>query len=281
MILDGQTKVYGIFGYPVKHSKSPTFQTAAFQHLGINAVYVPFEVNPENLQKAVESLKILKIAGVNITIPHKENVIQYVNEISEEVKIIKAANTIKNIDGYLIAYNTDWYGFIEGLKEINPDIERKKVLLIGAGGSSRAVIYGLLKENVDKIYLANRTVEKAIKILNEFKNHFKVVDQIIEPTALSEIEKVINDADIVINTTSIGLNDEDFPLFNYDLLSPKHTVVDIIYKETKLLKAAKERGCKYQNGYPMLIYQGSKSFEIWTGQKAPINVMKKSIGLQF
>lgn len=279
MILDGKTKVYGIFGYPVKHSKSPTFQTAAFQHLGINAVYVPFEVNPENLQKAVESLKILKILGVNITIPHKENVIQYVNELSQEVKIIKAANTIKNIDGYLIAYNTDWYGFIEGLKEIEPDLERKNVLVIGAGGSSRAVVYGLLKENVDKIYLANRTVEKAQKLLDEYLQHFKIVDKIIKPIPLSDIEKFLDEVDIIVNTTSVGLNDEDYPIFNYDLLNDNHTVVDIIYKETKLLKAAKEKGCKYQNGYPMLIYQGAKSFEIWTGQKAPIDIMKKSLGL--
>lgn len=281
MKIDGQTRIYGIFGYPVKHSKSPTFQTAAFQHLGINAVYVPFEVNPEDLQKAVESLKILKISGVNITIPHKENVIQYVNEISEEVKIVKAANTIKNIDGYLVAYNTDWYGFIEGLKEINPDLENKKVLVIGAGGSSRAVVYGLLKENVDKIYIANRTVEKAIKLLNDYLEHFKIVDKIIKPIHLSEIPDIINDVDIIVNTTSIGLNDEDFPLFDYNLINPKHTVVDIIYKETKLLKVAKEKGCKYQNGYPMLIYQGAKSFEIWTNQKAPIEIMKKSIGLHF
>ena len=280
MILDGQTKVYGIFGYPVKHSKSPTFQTAAFLHLGINAVYVPFEVNPDDLEKAVESLKVLKIAGVNITIPHKENVINYVNELSEEVKVIKAANTIKNIDGYLIAYNTDWIGFIEGLKELDPNLENKKVLVIGAGGSSRAIIYGLLKENVDKIYLANRTLQRAEKLIQEYKEHFRIVDKIITPISLQDIETFLNDVDVIVNTTSVGLNDEDFPLFDYDLLKEFHTVVDIIYKETKLLKVAKEKGCKYQNGFPMLIYQGAKSFEIWTGQKAPIEIMKKSLNLK-
>ncbi|WP_028950498.1 shikimate dehydrogenase [Sulfurihydrogenibium subterraneum] len=279
MILDGQTKVYGIFGYPVKHSKSPTFQTAAFLYLGINAVYVPFEVNPDDLEKAVESLKVLKIAGVNITIPHKENVINYVNELSEEVKVIKAANTIKNVDGYLIAYNTDWIGFIEGLKELEPNLEGKKVLVIGAGGSSRAIIYGLLKENVDKIYLANRTLQRAEKLIQEYKEYFRIVDKIITPISLQDIETFLSDVDIIVNTTSVGLNNEDFPLFDYNILKESQTVVDIIYKETKLLKAAKEKGCKYQNGFPMLIYQGAKSFEIWTGQKAPVEVMKKSLGL--
>ncbi|PMP76635.1 MAG: shikimate dehydrogenase [Sulfurihydrogenibium sp.] len=281
MILDGQTKVYGIFGYPVKHSKSPTFQTAAFQHLGINAVYVPFEVNPESISQAVESLRVLKISGVNVTIPHKESVVPYVNELSDEVKVIKAANTIKNVDGYLIAYNTDWYGFVEGLKELEPTIEGKKVLVIGAGGSSRAIIYGLLKEGVDKIYLANRTVERAKKLLNEYLQHFKVVDKIIHPIPLADINEIVKEVDIIVNTTSVGLNDEDFPLFNYDFIEQRHTVVDIIYKETKLLKVAKEKGCKYQNGYPMLIHQGAKSFEIWTGQKAPIDVMKKSLSLHY
>ncbi len=280
MIINGETKVYGIFGYPVKHSKSPLFQTEAFKHCEINAVYVPFEVKPENIQKAVESVKALNIQGINITVPHKESVIPYLNELSEEVKIIKAVNTIKNVDGYLIGYNTDWYGFIEGLKEIFPNISGKRVLVIGAGGSTRAVIYGLLNEGVGKVYIANRTINKAQQIIEDFSEVYRIAKMILKSISLKDIENIIDEVDLIVNTTSVGLVEDDLPIFNYDILKQKHTVVDIIYKETPLLKKAKEKNLKYQNGYPMLIYQGAKSFEIWTGQKAPINVIKKVLGIE-
>lgn len=278
--LNGETSVYGIFGYPVKHSKSPSFQTAAFQHLGINAVYVPFCIKPENIQKAVESIRTLNIKGVNITIPFKEEVVKYLNEISEEVNIIGAVNTIKNIDGYLVGYNTDWYGFIEGLKELEHNIEGKKVLVIGAGGASRAIIYGLLKENIEKIYLSNRTLQKAKAVLEDFGKHFKVVGEIIFPISLDDIDDVVDDVDIIVNTTSVGLKDDDKALFDYNRINKKHIVVDIIYRETQLLKHAKKIGCKYQDGYPMLIYQGAKSFEIWTGHQAPIEIMKSALEIK-
>lgn len=277
--LDGSTQVYGIFGYPVKHSKSPLFQTAAFRHLGINAVYVPFCVKPENLQQAISSIKVLGIKGVNITIPFKEDAVKYMDEVSEEVKVIGALNTVKNIDGYLVGYNTDCYGFVEGLKQIEPDIQGKTAVIIGAGGASRAVVYGLLKENICKIYIANRTVERAQAIVQDFKKYYRVVDEIIQPLKLDEITKYLEKAQIVINTTSVGLNDQDSPIFDYEMLQPHQCVVDIIYKKTALLKKAEEKGCRFQDGYPMLIYQGAKSFEIWTGQVAPVDIMKKALSL--
>lgn len=275
--IDGQTSVYGIFGYPVKHSKSPVFQTAAFQHAGINAVYLPFCVKPEDISSAINSIRVLNIKGVNITIPFKEEAVKHVNELSEEVKVIGALNTVKNIDGYLVGYNTDWYGFIEGLKEIEPKIEGKNVLVVGAGGASRAIIYGLLRENVAKVFIANRTLERAQKIVEDFTKFYRVVGQILQPTTLSEIEVYLDDVEIVVNTTSVGLKDEDRPIFDYDRLKPQHVVVDIIYKKTALLKKAEEKGCKFQDGYPMLLYQGAKSFEIWTGQKPSVDVMKKAL----
>lgn len=274
---NGETSVYGIFGYPVKHSKSPAFQNAAFDLLGLNSVYVPFEVKPEDLEKAVDSLRVLNIKGINVTIPHKEKIIQYLDEVSDEVKVIGAVNTIKNIDGSLIGYNTDWYGFIAGLKEIDSSIERKNILVIGAGGASRAVLYGFLKENVSKIYLANKTYERAVNLIRDFSYHYKEIEYRIYPIHLDKVGDIIGDVNIVVNTTSVGLKDDDRPLFDYDRLSKDQTVVDIIYKETLLLKKAREKGCRYQDGYPMLVYQGAKSFEIWTGHKAPIEVMKEAV----
>lgn len=274
--ISGETQLYGIFGYPVKHSKSPQFQTSAFSYLNIPAVYLPFEVKPEDLEKAVQSIKVLNIKGVNITVPHKEEVIEYLNELSEEVKYIKACNTIKNIDGYLIGYNTDAEGFIRGLKELEPNLEGKNILVLGAGGASRAVVYALLKEGVNKIYQANRTLEKVFKIVEDFKSLTKFVDEIIVPIPYDKIECcVLPSVDIIINTTSVGLHEDDKPLFDYSKIQQKHIVVDIIYKKTPLLKAAEEKGCKYQDGLPMLLYQGAKAFEIWTGKEAPVEIMRE------
>jgi len=278
MIINGETSVYGIIGYPVKHSKSPIFQTKAFEYLRINAVYIPFEVKPENLQTAIKGLKALSVKGVNVTIPHKEEMIKYINEISQEAKIIKAVNTLKIIDGYIIGYNTDAYGFITGLKELEPDLSGKTALVLGAGGASRAVIYSLITEGV-KIYIANRTKPKVEQIIDDFKTLTKYITDFIQYIEFSKIEEILKEVDIIINTTSVGLKDEDPELFDYSRIEKKHIVVDIIYKETKLLKKAKEIGCKYQDGLPMLIYQGAKSFEIWTGRKAPVEIMKNSISM--
>ena len=275
ILVNGETQVYGIIGYPVKHSKSPQFQTAAFQYLGINAVYLPFQVRPEDLPKAIEGIKALSIKGINVTVPHKEEVIKYLDELSEEVEYIGACNTVKNIDGYLQGFNTDAYGFIEGLKELTPDFADKKFLVIGAGGASRAVIYGLIKSGVQKIILANRTVKKAEEIVSDFKKLNRFIEEIIDIISLSHIENYLKDVDIIVNTTSIGLKEDDPPLFDYSKIEKRHIIVDIIYKKTKLLQAAEEKGCLYQDGLPMLLYQGARAFEIWTGQKAPVEVMRE------
>ena len=275
MLVNGETEVYGIIGYPVKHSKSPQFQTAAFRHKNINAVYLPFEVKPENLKKAVNGIKALSIKGINITVPHKEEVIRYLDETSEEVQFIGACNTVKNIDGYLIGYNTDAYGFIEGLKEIEPQFQDKTFLILGAGGASRAVLYGLIREGAEKIFVANRTIDRVFQIIQDFSKLNRFIQEIIIPVPLDKVEEYLSSTDIIVNTTSVGLKDEDPPLFDYSKIQKKHTVVDIIYKKTKLLKVAQEKGCKWQDGLPMLLYQGAKAFEIWTGEKAPVEVMRK------
>ncbi len=264
--LDGSTDVYGIFGYPVKHSKSPTFQTLFFQKTNINGIYVPFEVKPENLQLAVKSLRALNIKGVNVTIPHKEEVIKYVNDVSKEVMYIGASNTLVNIDGFIKAFNTDAFGFIKGLKQLEPELAGKKVLVLGAGGASRAIIYGLINENVEKIYIANRTPQRAEKIKEDFRKLHRFIDEVIEIINFNQVEDTLNEVDIIVNTTSVGLNEDDKPLFDYEKIKPEHTVVDIIYKKTPLLQAAEKKGCKWQDGLPMLIYQGMKAFELWTGK---------------
>ncbi|MCX8035149.1 MAG: shikimate dehydrogenase [Candidatus Dojkabacteria bacterium] len=258
--INGNTEIYCIYGHPVKHSKSPIFQTFLFQKYGINAIYIPFEIKPENIKDAINAIRIFNIKGTNITVPHKESVISYLDDLSDEVKTIKAVNTIKNIDGKLYGYNTDWYGFYESIKRNLKENKIKTALVIGAGGSTRAIIFGLIRLNVDHIIITNRTVSKAEEIKNDFINLHKEISVI----PLEEINKCLLDVDIIINTTSVGLKDDGVDLFDYDNISSNQIIFDVIYKETKLIKKAQEKGCEYLTGHDMLIYQGIKAFEIWT-----------------
>ncbi len=251
----GDTLCYGIFGYPVKHSLSPVFQSYAFSKKNINAIYIPFEVKPEDLEYAIKGAKALSIKGLNITIPHKEAVLEFVDEVSEEVQKIGSCNTLKFEDGIIKAYNTDYLGFKRALEEkISPN--GKKALVLGAGGTSKAILYALKSSGV-KVYLYNRTLEKALKL-----------KEIFDIEIVKTPEDVLKDVDIIVNTTSVGLKEDDKPIFDYDKISPSHVVFDVIYKDTPLIKKAKEKGAIAVDGLPMLVYQGLESFKIWTGVDA-------------
>ncbi len=277
MRIDGNTKLLGIFGYPVKHTLSPVMQNAAIAELGLNYVYVPFEVRPEELESAVKGIKALGIAGVNVTVPHKQAVIPFLDDLSEEAHLIGSVNTIENRDGRLIGHNTDSRGYIRSLREdAGFEPKGKKVLIIGAGGAARGIVAGLSMEGVSKIIIANRTFEKAANLAHEFGNKFSTAD--FNATSLSSLKdpQLLSTIDLIINTTSAGLAG-DAPEVNFSL-TPGHTLVsDIVYKPpvTPFMKNAEAAGRKTVGGFGMLIYQGAISFEIWTGQKAPVDVMKK------
>ena len=252
---NGQTLCYGIFGYPVKHSLSPVFQSFAFNKKNINAIYVPFEVKPEDLEDAIKGAKAMSVKGLNITIPHKESVLKFVDVISDDVKKIGSCNTLKFEDEVIKAYNTDYIGFKRALEE-KTSLSGKKALVLGAGGTSKAIIYALTKSGT-KVYLYNRTIEKAIKL-----------KEIFDVEVVETIEDVLQYVDIIVNTTSVGLKDDDKPLFDYNKISDSHIVFDVVYKDTLLVKKAKEKQAITVNGLPMLVYQGLESFKIWTGVDA-------------
>jgi shikimate dehydrogenase len=274
MKLTGETSVYGIIGYPVKHSLSPLMQTAAFQHLGIDAVYVPFEVNPGNLEEAVKGLKALNVKGFNVTVPHKENIVEHLDFLSEDAEFLQAVNTVKNEDGKLIGYNTDADGFLKSLIEEGEELQEKRVTILGAGGAARAVGYAVLKGGAKFINIVNRSFSKA-KAVGELlsKKGNVLVFQLKE----NVVESLLQDTDILINTTSIGMKEDDPKLFNYELIPKGITVVDIIYNpvETLLLKVAKGKGCKTINGLGMLIHQGAIAFKIWIRKEAPVDLMRR------
>jgi shikimate dehydrogenase len=258
MKITTETKLFGIIGHPIKHSLSPSIHNFLFNHFHINAVYVGFDVEPNMLKHAVDGLKALKIQGCNITLPYKEKIIKYIDEIDNEAQVIGAVNTIKVEQGKIKGYNTDSIGFITSLKKHVPHIGGGKVAVIGAGGAAKAVIYALLKEDAF-ITVFNRTYEKAVKLKEKFKN--------IETYPLSQEER-LRDADIVINATSCGLNKDDKMLFSPSILKKDAVFYELIYNETPLQHELKRRGNKTIDGKDMLIEQALISFYIWTGKRA-------------
>lgn len=267
-MITGKTKIVGIFGDPIEHTLSPLIHNTAFQELRLDYCYVPFHVKKEKLKEAVSAIRALNIKGVNITVPHKESVMQYLDEISEEAKYIGAVNTVLNDEGILKGFNTDSKGFIMSLKEQKVPVKDKNILVLGAGGAAKAIIYGILKEK-GRIYIFNRTVSKAYKIKDSFSNlgQIEIVEK-IDPSLMHKIN-------IIVNATSLGLKKNDPMPMNPNLLKNEHIYFDVIYPETPLMKEAEKIGCKVIGGIGMLLYQAFLAFEIWTNQKPSEKIFKK------
>jgi shikimate dehydrogenase len=252
---------------------------AGFKELGLDYTYVPFQVNPTDLKAAVNSLRTLNFKGANITVPHKEEVIDYLDEISEDAFLIGAVNTIVNNCGCLIGDNTDSKGFLAALKEAGvKDINKLKVVVLGAGGASKAGCIGLLRENVKQLVVANRTIRKAELLLENFKKPFKKTKLSICGLDMECLKEEFKDCDVLVNTTSVGMAGDCLKL-PLESLKKGALVYDMVYNppKTKLLKKAEKLGYKTKNGLSMLLYQGALGFEIWTKQKAPVEVMRKAL----
>lgn len=269
---------FGVIGYPVAHSLSPQIHKAAFQALGIEADFERLEVLPEKLEKFMNGFRKI-YAGCNVTIPHKEKVIGFLDEIDGEAQAIGAVNTIVNRNGKLIGYNTDIYGameaFFEGCYPESRHIffKGKRVTVLGAGGASRAVSFGVLKFG-GNLRILNRRKDKAFEIAKDFAGFFP--GRRIETGSLEEFD--FNDADVVINTTPCGMH----PKSNESSIMIKghgdgKIVMDIVYypRQTKLIRDAANLGCKIITGERMFLLQGARAFEIWTGKKAPLETMEK------
>ncbi len=266
MKITGKTKVTGLIGYPVEHSLSPLMHNSAFENLGLDYCYVTFAVEPSRLEEAIKGVRALNLAGINVTVPHKESVMKYLDSIDDEASEIGAVNTVVNREGLLKGYNTDGKGFMASLRENCIDIKNKSVFIIGAGGASRAVAYYLLKE-ASVVYLYDIDQNKAISLGKALKGNIK---------AQSDLSKV-RDADIIINATPLGLRPDDPPPVEVNLLRKGQVVCDLIYKKTRLLEEALRMGCQVMDGLGMLLWQGAFAFELWTGHKAPVEVMRKAL----
>ncbi len=244
-------------------------QNAAFGHLGLDCCYIPFAVNPDFLGQAVESVRALALLGANLTIPHKESVLPFLDRIDEEAAAIGAVNTIVNTKGTLTGYNTDGQGFMRCLDENSVSPAGKQILIMGAGGSSRAIGYYLAKE-AESLCLHNRTRSKSETLaayLSSKGGAVKVID------SLDDLKRF----DIIINATSLGLKSSDpLPLDTSSLISSQ-VVCDLIYRSTALLSRADARGCRTIGGAGMLLWQGALAFELWTGLAAPVEIMRTAL----
>ncbi|TAN39359.1 MAG: shikimate dehydrogenase [Nitrospirae bacterium] len=269
MTITGRTKITGIFGYPVEHTLSPAMHNAAFEHLGLDYCYLPFLVRPEHLGKAVDGIRALSMAGVSITVPHKETVIPFLDQVSEEARFIGAVNTIVNSGGRLFGHNTDGRGFMRSLAENRIDLPGKKVLVTGAGGAARAICY-YLGEKAGSLTIYNRSRAKAESLASD-------LSAIRPHVAATDTPGDLGQYDIIINATSLGLKQDDPLPFDAGMLRPQQVVCDLIYKRTRLLEAAEKRGCRTLDGLGMLLYQGVLAFELWTSVEAPVAVMKNGL----
>jgi len=269
MVINGQTKITGIIGYPVRHSLSPQMHNRAFQALGLNYCYVPMEVHPKDLKEAIFGLRALGFVGINVTVPHKEAVIGFLDELSEEAKFIGAVNTIKFEQGKMKGFNTDAEGFLTSLEEEKIVIKNKEVLLVGAGGAAKAVAFAI-GNLCNKLYIYNRTREKAEAIAERLKNRAVAV----EILSTAEVPETVT---LVINATSLGLNQDDPLPFNVDSLQKHQIVYDLIYKETPLQKVVAQKGIRVYDGSGMLLWQAVAAFRIWTGKEPPVHVMRDAL----
>lgn len=275
--MSGTTAVVGVFGDPVAHSLSPAMHNRAFAALGLDFVYVPFHVRGDSLAEAVAAVRALSLAGVNVTVPHKVRVMQFLDEIDAEARMIGAVNTIVNRAGRLVGYNTDGRGFVRSLeRQAGRSPRGARVVILGAGGAAQAIACSLARAGAASVAIANRTREKAEALA-------RLVCAEAPATALPaapddpDLRRALGEADIVVQATSVGMHPhhEVPPPLPVEAVRQGALVCDIVYnpRETRLIKAARERGCDTLTGEGMLVYQGAIAFELWTGQAAPEELM--------
>lgn len=277
MVISGKTKVCGVIGDPIEHTLSPIMHNAAFEALRIDYVFLAFKVEVAKVGNAIDGMRAFGIHGLNVTMPHKNSVINYIDELDPTAKTIGSANTILNKDGKLFGFNTDGVGALNALEQNGVAVKGKKIMLLGAGGAAKAIAYTISQE-ADELVILNRTAKPVTELAKLLKQKFnkKINADALTPKTVKDN---LASADVIINATSVGMepNAGQTPVAP-ELLKPDLAVMDIVYNplETKLAKDAKAAGAKVVSGVEMLIYQGAASFEIWTACNAPVEVMRKA-----
>ena len=279
-ILTGHTRIVGVIGDPIEHSRSPQMHNAAFAKAGLDYVYVPFHVRPDDLADAIAGFKATHIVGINVTLPHKQAVIRHLTSISREAELIGAVNTLTFVNGEIHGDNTDAPGVLKALEENgNMSVpEGENVVVLGAGGAARAVVVALALRGVASITIANRTVEKAIALAEEMDRQTGVSMQGMG-LADERLPLAIRQSKLLVNTATTSMDVTQPLLISADWLQPNTTVYDIVYTPpvTPLMQAATERGCQTLGGIGMLVHQGAIAFEKWTGVTPCTETMRQAL----
>lgn len=277
-MITGKTKNLGVIGYPIAHSLSPVIHNPALAKAKLDYVYTALKVAPESLATAVNGLRALNYRGFNVTIPHKAAIMPLLDEIDEDAKIIGAVNTVVNDNGLLKGYNTDAAGFINALKDTGFILENSEVVLLGAGGAARAIIWGLIKSKVKAIHIGVRNLAKVKDLVQEFSAYTAIT---ADNFAADSFKAKLKNADLLVNTTPLGMTPkvDAMPPIDWQDVNPTAFCYDIIYTPavTRFLREAKANGHKILNGEGMLAGQGAAAFTLWTGIEPDLELMKKSL----
>lgn len=278
------TQLTGLIGHPIKHSFSPFIHNISFELNGLDYIYLPFDVPASNLKTALKGMVSLGIKGLNVTIPHKENIMHMMNDVSDEATIIGSINTIVNDMGKLTGYNTDVNGVYETLSNYKEDISGNEVSVVGAGGAARAVIYTLIRYfKPSKIYLINRTEQRAESLKRYFVDKMKFDSFKTLELFPPDLVDVLSNSKLIVNATSVGMFPESDDVITSlsNSFTKEQIVFDLVYNppQTALLKLATSRGAIALDGLKMLVYQAAKSFELWTGKQMPVEQVYKSLQL--
>lgn len=277
--MNKKTKQVGLIGWPIAHSLSPAMHNAAFAELGLDWTYSLFPTQPGDLESLLKNLVAQNIVGANVTMPHKQTIMPYLDHISDDARIIGAVNTIHVLNGKFFGHNTDGIGFLNALKEAGREPAGMRVAMLGAGGAARAAIFSLVQAGVDRITVVNRTAERGVRLSENMARAFPACHIEFEPLSFETLNHLSKNIDLIVNATSVGMQPDDASLWPDDLAIPDDTIFyDVIYKpvHTLFLQQAQAAGQKTINGLGMLVHQGVVAFEIWTGQKAPLETMKQA-----
>ncbi|WP_095174346.1 MULTISPECIES: shikimate dehydrogenase [Blautia] len=284
--ITGYTQLTGLLGSPVKHSISPMMHNTSFQALGLDFVYLCFDVNEETLEDAVKGLRTLHVKGFNLTMPNKNKILEYLDELSPAARLIGAVNTVENREGKLIGHNTDGIGFMRAVREQDIDVAGKCITLMGIGGAATAICTQAALDGAGRIYVFARMTSKYLPrmkdLIRRLKKETGCEILLCDNEDKDRLKKSLRESVLLVNATSVGMapDEEGCILPGKDYLHEGLAVGDIVYNpwETRLLRMAKEAGCKGFNGYAMLLYQGAEAFRIWTGREMPVEVVREKLG---
>ena len=271
MKLDGYTRLAAVVANPIKHSISPFIHNRAFELTDINGVYVALEIEGTDLAQTVSNIVRYQMFGINLSMPYKEQVIPYLDQLSEEARLIGAVNTVVNREGTLIGYNTDGKGFFKSLPSFK--ISRKRLVLLGAGGAAKAILAQAILDGVSQIsvFVRSSSMEKTRPYLEKIQNATGFRVDLFALEDVQDLQDSITQADLLVNATSVGMDGSSQPIPTSIVLPEKLLVADVIYQpfETPFLKWARNQGNQAVNGLGMLLYQAAEAFELWTGKEMP------------